>query len=113
MIDAEHPAAQHCRAPRIGGKDDWHLPSRRDIYRLAETCMPGAGNVPQQTTAAAFREGGAAAFQRAWYWSSTECTSGFAWVQLFTNGYQYYTGKDWSCREIGRASCRERVCQYV
>src|SRR3546814_19482470 len=50
MNDAEHPAAQHCRALRIGGKDDWQLPSRRDIYRLAENCMPGAGNVPQQPT---------------------------------------------------------------
>ncbi|MFC3674699.1 Lcl C-terminal domain-containing protein [Ferrovibrio xuzhouensis] len=105
MNDAEHPAAQHCRSLRIGGKDDWQLPSRRDIYRLAENCMPGAGIVPQQTTAAAFREGGPAAFQRALYWSSTECTSGSAWVQLFYGGHQYGTGKDWSCRVRAVRKC--------
>ncbi len=58
MNDAAHPAAKFCRDLRIGGFDDWYLPSRHEAALMAETLMPGADYVPEQTTAAAFKQGG-------------------------------------------------------
>ena len=49
---------------------------------------------PAQTIAEAFREGGPEAFERAWYWSSTEFNSAYAWLQTFGVGYQGGGGKD-------------------
>ena len=98
MNDDAHPAAKFCRALTIGGFDDWYLPSRHEAALLAETLMPGADYVPEQTTAEAFKEGGAEAFSRTLYWTSTEFAPGFAWFQLFDGGLQGTTGKDWSCR---------------
>jgi len=98
MNDDDHPAAQFCRGLRIGGHDDWYLPSRHEAWLLAENLLPGASYVPEQTTAEAFREGGAEAFERAWYWTSTECTPGSAWIQLFYYGYQVTTREFWDDR---------------
>jgi len=41
MNDAEHPAAQWCRALRIGGHDDWYLPSRDELEMLYRNLKPG------------------------------------------------------------------------
>ena len=89
MNTKSHPAAHFCRGLTIGGFDDWYLPSRHEAALMAETLMPGAGYVPEQTAAEAFREGGTEAFRRLWYWTSTEFGSGSAWMQLFYNGTQY------------------------
>ncbi|MDB5362257.1 MAG: hypothetical protein JWO51_3554, partial [Rhodospirillales bacterium] len=43
---------------------------------------------PAQTIAEAFREGGPEAFERGWYWSSTEVDPAFAWFQYFVDGFQ-------------------------
>jgi hypothetical protein len=98
MNDAAHPAAKFCRDLRIGGFTDWYLPSRHEAALLAETLMPGADYVPEQTVAAAFREGGPEAFSRTWYWTSTEWSAGYAWSQYFYYGGQYGNDEDWSCR---------------
>ena len=52
-----------------------------------------SGN-PAQTTSAAFITGGAEAFAADYYWSSTEYSATFAWLQNFGVGYQYFDGKD-------------------
>ena len=88
MNTKSHPAAHFCRGLTIGGFDDWYLPSRHEAALMAETLMPGAGYVPEQTAAEAFREGGTEAFRRLWYWTSTEFGSGSAWLQGFGYGYQ-------------------------
>jgi hypothetical protein len=82
MNDKNHPAAQFCRALSIGGHNDWYLPSRHELWLVAENLMPGKGYVPEQTTAEAFQEGNAEAFDRTWYWTSTECSTASAWVQV-------------------------------
>ncbi len=98
MADAHHPAATFCRDLRISGFSDWYLPSRHEAALLAESLMPGSGGVPEQTTAAAFQVDGPEAFEEAWYWTSTECSPGYAWVQLFYYGGQLGNGKSAECR---------------
>jgi len=144
MNDAEHPAAQWCRALRISGHDDWYLPSRDELELLYRNLKPGidenwtyanrakawgvepgqyngvdtSGNghnaasvppgesytdtVPAQTTATAFQTGGAEAFERRWYWSSSEFGPDYAWVQGFGDGLQYSYAKNGSlhCRAV-------------
>lgn len=56
---------------------------------------------PVQTTAAAFQADGEQAFEPTWYWTSTQSSSGSAWNQHFSNGYQ--TGYDLSLRLRVRA----------
>ncbi len=96
--DDDHPAVKFCRELRIGGFDDWYLPSRHEAALLAETLMPSAICVPEQTAAPAFQEGGPEAFERRAYWTSTEWDSGYAWCQYFLNGGQSTNVKDWSFR---------------
>src|SRR3546814_1158492 len=61
---------------------------------------PEDDHIPEQTTAEAFKLGGPEAFDiDDWYWTSTECTSGYAWVQGFDSGTQHYFGEDWSRSE--------------
>lgn len=37
-------------------------------------------------------------FEDEWYWSSTECSNYYSWVQRFNDGYQSYYGKYTYCR---------------
>lgn len=53
---------------------------------------------PEQTEVPAFRNGGTEAFDRAWYWSSTEFSKYSAWAQYFDDGDQDYYGKDYDLR---------------
>jgi len=93
MNDKSHPAAQFCRGLRIGGFDDWYLPSRHETALLAENLMPGEGYMPAQTAAEAFKDGGPEAFARDWYWTSSEFSTDGAWLQDFYDGDQHYGGK--------------------
>ncbi len=40
MNNDEHPAAQFCRSLKIGGFDDWYLPSRDDLEVLYRNLKP-------------------------------------------------------------------------
>ena len=44
---------------------------------------------PPQTTALLFQAGGGEAFADSWYWSSSEFSSDFSWLQYFGDGQQY------------------------
>ena len=105
MANGNHPAAAFCRDLEIGGFTDWYLPSRHEAALMAETLMPGAGYVPEQTTAEAFQAGGPEAFAQDYYLTSTEFGSGSAWVQYFDYGDQHLTVKDWSCRVRAVRKC--------
>jgi len=90
---ANHPAAQFCRSLRIGGHEDWHLPSRDELAMLWRNLGPKRKNTPEL-----FREGAVEAFQPNWYWSSTENASYsyYAWFVNFLNGYQYDLDKNFN-----------------
>ena len=96
--DSDHPAAQFCRRLDIGGFTDWYLPSREELNILCMNLFPRDGIVPEQTMAAAFRQGGEQAFAETIYWTSTEFSSGGAWGQHFHNGTQSSRDKEASLR---------------
>ena len=93
IADAKHPAAAFCSGRDIGGHDDWHLGSPDDMTEVARNLMPRAGGNPEQTAAEAFQAGGTEAFEQDWYWTSAEQSPGYAWLQSFYDGNQYYYGK--------------------
>jgi hypothetical protein len=122
MAEAGSKIASWARGLKIGGFDDWYIPSRDELeliyrnlkprdrdnytYRHGEnpsSVPPGypyTEKLPAQTDAEAFHEGGAEAMECAWYWSSTQCEpdSVGAWNQVFSNGNQGYTHKVYAGR---------------
>lgn len=112
MNNASHPAAQFCEGLTIGGFSDWYMPAKNELEVLyyflkpttdanntsygsnANAVSPQPINTnyttgsPAQTSATAFRSGGAEAFAAANYWSSTENSATYAWNQYFLDGYQ-------------------------
>lgn len=104
---------------RIGGFDDWYLPSLDELeicYRNLKPCTaenwcyarsginlsalvptyPYTPDLPIQTLAERFQAGAGEAFEPRWYWSSTQHASysESAWGQDFYDGYQDYDPKD-------------------
>jgi hypothetical protein len=73
-----YPAAQWATGIAIDGHTDWYLPSRREL-RLCWV------NVPEQ-------------FESGWYWTSTQCSRHYAWIQNFGDGLQLSNGKDGQAR---------------
>ena len=98
MVAAGSELAKWARGLRIGGYDDWHLPSRQDLLVIK-------GN--EDAAGKAFQKGGAEAFEREWYWSSTQNASApaYAWCQSFHYGNQF---NDWK-GSISRARAVRRV----
>ncbi|WP_221740843.1 DUF1566 domain-containing protein [Stutzerimonas stutzeri] len=119
MNNASHAAAQYCRAYNGGGFSDWYLPAKDELevcYRNLKpdatanntnsgantNSVPPSGNYtagnPAQTSAAAFKVGGAEAFTvPTWYWTSTESSATTAWIQRFSDGAQTSNGKATAC----------------
>jgi len=85
MDDANHPASKFCRSLRIGGFDDWYLPSRDELMLIWMALGPNRTNTPEL-----FKSGAVEAFADRWYWSSTEYApnSGYAWIVGFSGGSQ-------------------------
>jgi hypothetical protein len=98
---------------RIGGNDDWYLPSQDELEILYRNLKPTADknwcyarsginlsaaiptypytpDFPVQTLAEVFQQGGSEAFEQEWYWSSTQHASfsDCAWGQHFSGGDQ-------------------------
>jgi len=121
MAEAGSPLGQWARGLDIDGKTDWCIPAR-DVLELGYRYLkpttyenstsfrdgdnpsslpagyPYTEQLPAQTTAEAFRKGGAEAFEEAWYWSSTQYSSHYAWTQGFDDGGQYYYDKKFEAR---------------
>jgi hypothetical protein len=85
MLDAGSALAKGALDLRIGGFDDWHIPSR-----LQALVMHGElSRLPD------FQEDTAEGFAREWYWTSSQHAEDgdSAWYQSFLNGYQGSTRK--------------------
>lgn len=84
MLAAGSMLAEAVRALRIGGHDDWYLPSQLESL-LAFGELKGTP---------------AFDFELDWYWTSTQYASypDYAWCQGFDNGNQTYDTKNGGCR---------------
>ncbi len=129
MAGAGSELAKWARGLRIGGNDDWYLPSQDEleiIYRnlkpttganwcyarsginlsAVEPTRPYTPDFPVQTLTDAFQKDGAEAFDPLWYWSSTQhvSDSDCAWGQVFGYGGQASTHKndDYRARAVRR-----------
>jgi Protein of unknown function (DUF1566) len=127
MAAAGSELAKNALRLQVGGHNDWYIPSRdemeicyRNLKPTAEAnyCYRGdnpssvpPGYIyteacPAQTQAEAFMEGGAEAFDDAWYWTSTQgaADSDYAWVQHFSYGVQggYHKSDEYRARAVRR-----------
>jgi len=120
MNNASHPAAEFCEGLTIGSFSDWYMPAKNELevcyYNLKPgttnnntssgtntNAVPSRGsnyttgpNVPGQTSATDFQTGNTEAFAANYYWSSTEYSSFNAWIQFFSDGFQFNNLKDFS-----------------
>ncbi len=71
----EHPAAQFARGLELYGLKDYYLPSREELRLCFINCR--------------------ALFEPQWYWSSTQSSPYYAWMQLFSHGFQTLGHKDY------------------
>jgi hypothetical protein len=119
MAEGGSKLAQWALGLRVGGNDDWYLPSQDELEIMylnlkptdeANWCYARSGinlsaatptypytpDFPVKTLAEAFQQGGSEAFEPAWYWSSTQHASGSgcAWDQGFGDGGQDFTRKN-------------------
>ena len=70
-------AARICNDLVLNGYNDWFLPSKDELNLMYQNLkMTGIGG-----------------FASTYYWSSSECDNGYAWLQFFSNGYQNYVNK--------------------
>ncbi|WP_353627584.1 hypothetical protein ABNQ24_12520 [Ralstonia pseudosolanacearum] len=110
MAETGSEIAQWALEQRIAGVDGWAIPARdqlelqyrhfkptedeNDVYRYGDnpsSLPPGYPYtilLPGQTPIELFREGGTEAFEKTWYWSSTQSSAYSAWSQYFADGYQ-------------------------
>jgi hypothetical protein len=116
MIAAGSELAQQIRALRIGGCNDWSIPARDQLEVLYRNLKPtetenycwfldgynAHGTVhgtpytptdPARTPIESFQQGGDAAFEPNWYWSSTQYSAYGACYQSFEYGGQNGNGK--------------------
>ncbi len=124
MAAAGSPIAKQILALEIAGITGWSVPAR-DVLELAYRHLkpttednyvhrsgdnpssvpagyPYTEDSPAKTTVEAFKEGGAEAFEDAWYWSSTQYSDYYAWFQDFYYGYQDFSSKSYEgrCRAV-------------
>ena len=116
MAEAGSPIAQKALAANISGFTDWCVPARDVLemgYRYLKPTTEenycsfrdgdNASSIPAgypyteadpvQTTAEAFQQGGAEAFDDVWYFSSTQYSEYGAFGQYFDNGSQGFNVK--------------------
>ena len=121
MAEAGSPLAQWALGLDVNGHKDWVVPARDVLeqgYRYLKptdyenSCSFRDGDNPSsvppgwmytdanpaQTTIDAFKEGGAEAFDPNWYWSSTQYSEDYAFIQGFGSGDQYYDYKEFEAR---------------
>lgn len=74
-----HPAASYCAEFEAYGHKDFHLPSLLEL-QVASALAPQLFD------------------QNTWYWTSTQLSANYAFVQDFEGGGSYWTNKDYECR---------------
>lgn len=72
-MGGRHAAARYCDKLVYGGYNDWYLPNRYELnlFYVNRAFIPGLDTAGMQ-----------------WYWSSTEQSSYYVWMQRFSDGYQ-------------------------
>ncbi|CUW41662.1 conserved protein of unknown function [Magnetospirillum sp. XM-1] len=106
MAEAGSEIAQTILDLEIDGVGGWHIPALDQMTGLRATAMPRAGITPAQSLAEVFQEGSPEAFRQEWYWTSTQYSSGYAWLQDFFNGDQSHdSGKGISYRVRAVRKC--------
>ena len=68
-----YDATLYCFSLNIDGKTGWRLPSKDEIAEIHESKHD---------------------FENYWYWSSTEGSGNYAWVQFMSDGSQYNANKN-------------------
>lgn len=116
MAESGSKLAQRVLDLRINDEGEWYLPAQDElevIYRNLKpttnqnSCyarsginlsampptLPYTPDIPLQTPADVFQQGGAEAFESDAYWSSTQhaSVSDYAWYQYFSDGFQLYS----------------------
>ena len=78
MLVAKNPLAKWAIGLRIGGFEDWYIPSRLELFTAWLTLR------------------GTDQFASSWYWTSTQYAGydEYAWIQSFYDGSQGYDLKD-------------------
>ena len=82
------------RAYKGGGKSDWFLPSKDELNELCKYAYyqrTGLSN----TLCDSYRRDIRAGFREGHFWSSSESSGGFAWLQYFPDGGQAAYGKNY------------------
>jgi len=105
MAKAGSQIAKKVLGLSIGDRKDWSIPALDQLTVLRSTLFPRAGITPAQTVAEAFQEGGEQAFEQEVYWSSTQYSAAYAWLQGFRTGGQYGYGKDCKFRVRAVRTC--------
>lgn len=90
-----HPAAAHCIDHRGGGNADWYMPAKDELNVIYQNLGYNRHNCPPD-----FQSGGPQAFSNAWYWASTQSSSGYGWVQRFSDGSQNVSNKTYTNRRV-------------
>jgi len=125
MAAADSKLAEQILALQIDGFSDWYLPAMDELELMYRTLKPSteenylygrsgvnasavpptqaySADAPAQTDMPVFKVGAAEAFDEAWYWSSTQHAGhpGYAWMQDFDGGSQYYGLKSSQYRAV-------------
>lgn len=123
MAEVGSALANWARGLAIGGHTDWYIPSQDELEILYRNLKPTkrknylygrsgvnastvppthaySADLPAQTVAPDFVDGGVQAFADEWYWSSTQhaARDDYAWSQDFLLGIQDSSNKSASLR---------------
>ncbi len=90
-------AAKYCQDMDYGGYSDWYLPSKSELAYMYCKATPGGthntSNPQEEANCVAYggKQSILTGFAANYYWSSTEYTSTYAWIQDFNDGSQNST----------------------